>query len=281
MILIADSGATKTDWCLINGQTIENFQTEGYHPFFVNATYISDSLKKNLPASITRYCDQIKQVYFYSTGVGYSVEADAILKEGVTSVFNKALISLETDLLGAARSLLQKETGLAVILGTGSNSGLYDGSRIAKSVESGGFLLGDEGSGSYLGKLIISSFIRDLMPNAIKKDFEQKYKLTPAQIINEVYTSSQPNQYCAQYAAFVGRHIENSFCRDLALKNFSAFFQNIISCYEHHQNYTIHAVGSVAYHLKEIFVIVANTFNMKVGKVLPFVIDGLMEYHRG
>lgn len=279
MTLIADGGATRTSWSFINGRSVLSFETEGYHPFFVDAEYIAQSLEKALPDTLALQRDQIKEVCFYSAGSGYSKEADAVLEQGIAALFPNAAILLETDLLAAARALLQKEAGLAAILGTGSNSGLYDGTRITCNIESGGFLLGDEGSGSYLGKTVIAGYIRGDMPKELRQYFEDRYQLTAEALINEVYTSKTPNQYCARFAAFAGNHIDDPYCRELAVANFDDFFKKIITRYPGYQNHSINTVGSVAYHLKAIFAEVAARHGLKVGNVFPSSIEGLVRYH--
>ncbi|WP_018626239.1 hypothetical protein [Niabella aurantiaca] len=279
MILIADGGATRTSWSFLNDRAVFNFETEGYHPFFVDAGYMAQSLEKALPDTLALQRDQIKEVCFYSAGSGYSKEADAVLENGIAAIFPNAGISLETDLLAAARALLQKEAGLAAILGTGSNSGLYDGTRITCNIESGGFLLGDEGSGAHLGKMVITGFIRGDMPDGLKKNFEGRYKLAPEQLINEVYTSKTPNQYCARFAEFAGDHIDDPYCRELVIANFDDFFKKIITHYPDYQNHSINTVGSVAYHLKAVFVEVAARYGLKVGNILRSAIEGLVRYH--
>lgn len=281
MILIADGGATRTSWCFINGQSAYSFETEGYHPFFVDTEYIAQSLQKALPDTLAPHCNALKKVCFYSAGSGYSKEADGVLEQGIAAVFPNAIIALETDLLAAARALLQKEAGFAAILGTGSNSGLYNGVAITHNIESGGFLLGDEGSGSYLGKMVITGYIRGDMPEELKNSFKNRYQLTPEQLINEVYTSKTPNQYCARFAAFAGDHIRDLYCRELAIANFDDFFKKIITRYPGYQQYSINTVGSVAYHLKDIFTQVAVQYGVRVGNIFSSAIEGLARYHSG
>ncbi|AHF14483.1 N-acetylglucosamine kinase [Niabella soli] len=280
MILIADGGATKTTWSFINNAAVFNFETEGYHPFFVDAGYIAQSLQKALPPAMAEHCDDIEKIFFYSTGAGYSKETDAVLREGITPVFPGAEIFLETDLLAAARALLQKDAGFAAILGTGSNSGMYDGTHIITNIESGGFLLGDEGSGAYLGKMVLIDYIRGYMPEALKQIFEQRYQLTPESLINEVYTSKTPNQYCARFARFAADHIDMDYCRELAITNFDDFFKKMITHYKSYRHYSINTVGSVAYYLKDIFTLVAARYEVAVGNIFPSAIEGLTRYHR-
>ncbi|MBO9620184.1 MAG: N-acetylglucosamine kinase [Niabella sp.] len=281
MILIADGGATKTTWSFINNDAaVFNFETEGYHPFFVDAGYIAQSLQKALPPALIERRNQIEKIFFYSTGAGYSRETDAVLKEGIAPAFPEAEIFLETDLLAAARALLQKKAGFAAILGTGSNSGMYDGANIISNIESGGFLLGDEGSGAYLGKMVLIDYIRGYTPEALKQIFEQRYKLTPESLINEVYSSKTPNEYCARFARFAADHIDTDYCRELVLTNFDDFFRKMITRYKNYQHYSINTVGSVAYYLKDLFMLVAARYQITVGNIFPSAIEGLIRYHR-
>jgi len=280
MILIADSGATKTSWRMIDADGITSFSTEGYHPFYVDADYISRSLTNNLPVFIRDQNLSFSEIHFYSTGAGFSSKADNVLTQGVTRVLKCSSFILETDLLAAGRALFQDETGLATILGTGSNSGLYNGKEITNSIESGGFLLGDEGSGSYLGKLLITAYLRNQLPDNLHSDFTQTYNLNAKQLISQVYSVRSPNQFCAKFATFVGNHMDDKFCKELAFINFDHFFKKIISQYSDYKNFKINAVGSVVYNLRETFEAVAESHALKVGKILSSVMDGILNYHQ-
>lgn len=282
MILIADGGSTRTGWCLADdGGVRERFETEGYHPFFVDNDYIGVSLQKNIPESVAAVSDRVSQIFFYSTGGGYSSETDQRLIDGMAKVFSKASILIETDLLAAARALLQRTEGFAAILGTGTNSCLYDGEKITANIESLGFLLGDEGSGSYIGKKIIGDYIRGCMPETVKRDFFETFRLTPMDLLNKVYESSTPNRYCASFAKFVGVHrSENSYYEQTVYDAFWDFFRNIVSMYPHYRSYAFHCVGSIAYHFQDILERVVAENGMKMGLVHKDAMQGLIDYHR-
>ena len=187
MILIADGGATKTSWCLIeNVDKTTLFETEGYHPFFVDCSYISNSLHQNIPENIREMALEVTVIYFYSAGGGYSKKTDAVIIDGVKSLFPQAEVFVETDLLAAARALLQDNPGFAGILGTGTNTCIYNGKKIIQNIESLGFLLGDEGSGSYIGKKIIGDYIRGYMPSDVKKQFKVYCGMTADYLIYQL-----------------------------------------------------------------------------------------------
>ena len=233
MILIADGGSTNTTWCLINDCKNELvFQTEGYHPFFVDTEYITHSLRENLPQKIKEVADQVTNIYFYSAGGGYSQESDGILIQGISNIFNIAKIIIETDLLAAARALLKHEKGFAAILGTGTNTCIYDGKDVIHNIESLGFLLGDEGSGSYIGKKLIGDYIRGYMPSNVKNNFFNEFKLSPEEILNNVYTNQTANAYCASFSNFVGSNLESdTYYYQLVYNSFQDLFKNIVINY--------------------------------------------------
>lgn len=280
MILIADGGSTKTSWCLIeNAGKTTLFETEGYHPFFVNDRYIYQSLNNNIPQEIKDKSSDISALFFYSAGGGYSPDADNILIQGIGKIFSQANIKIETDLLAAARALLGRDPGFAAILGTGSNSCLYDGRRVTDNIESLGFLLGDEGSGAYIGKKLLSDYIRHYMPLEISNAFSDYYQLTPEKALNELYENTIPNRYCAKFAIFAKKHLQTSYCAELVYSNFDQFFENIIVHYKDYQKYSFNAIGSIAFYFKDILAQVIMEYHMNLGTLAISPIEGLINYH--
>lgn len=281
IILIADGGSTKTSWCLVEhfgGKIL--FETEGFHPFFVKSSYINESLNHYLSMEVKEKAYRVRHIFFYSAGGGYSQKTDDILVTGISKIFPNANIIIESDLLAAARSLLGKTVGFAAILGTGSNTCLYDGEKVVKNIESLGFMLGDEGSGSYIGKKIIGNYIRGIMPDSIRNDFYNTFHLTPGELLNKVYEHSVPNRYCASFSKFVGEHLEsNSYYYDLVYDSFKDFFQHIVSKYSNYHEYTFHCVGSVGYYLRKVLEQVAFEYGMKVGKTEKNPMRGLVAFH--
>ena len=201
MIIIADGGSTKTNWCLIDdsGKKIY-YNTEGYNPYFVNTEYIVSSLKKGLPNDLP--FDQITEVNYYGAGV-HNQEKAKIVEDAIKGFFKGAKVFVGHDLLAAARALLGTNSGFAAILGTGTNSCIYDGKDISFTIDSAAYILGDEGSGSYIGKKLLTDYIRGYMPKEVREVFWETYKITPDEVMDEVYTKPLANRFCASFSKFV------------------------------------------------------------------------------
>jgi glucosamine kinase len=230
MIIIADGGSTKTNWCLLNdeGQKVY-FNTEGYNPYFVDGEYVIDSLKKNLPEDL-QY-DKITEVNFYGAGVHNEEKANE-LKEAFQVVFHSSKIFVGHDLLAAARALLGKSKGFAAILGTGTNTCIYDGDDVSFQIDSGAYILGDEGSGCYIGKKLLLDYLRNYMPEAVRANFWETYKLTPDDIQENVYSKPLANRFCAQFSKFVYDNTANiEYTHNLVKSSFNDFFKNLVSHY--------------------------------------------------
>lgn len=282
MILIADGGSTKTSWVLLDqaGKALQ-FETEGYHPFYVGSDYVHDSLEKKLPQVMKEKARSIERIFFYSAGGGYSPETDDILVKGMSGIFASARIAIETDLLAAARALLGDKEGFAAILGTGTNSCIYDGKEVTANIESLGFLLGDEGSGSYIGKKLIGDYIRGVMPDTVRDVFFQTYNLTGIDVLNKVYEHPLANRYCASFAKFAGDHLqEDPYYGHLILSAFRDFFRNIVALYPNYQKYKFNCVGSIAYHFRELLERVVIEQGMMPGIIDKDPMRGLITYHR-
>ena len=281
MILIADGGSTNTTWCLLNeGKKELVFQTEGYHPFFVGSDYITNSLIENLNQNIKEIAHQITNIHFYSAGGGYSKETDFILIQGISKIFNDAEIVIETDLIAAARALLKNDKGFAAILGTGTNTCVYDGKNVVENIESLGFILGDEGSGSYIGKKLIGDYIRGYLPLSIENKFFNEFKISPEELINRIYTGSAANAFCASFCNFVGENLETDiYYYNLVYHSFQDLFKNIVINYQGYIDYSFNCIGSIAYYFRPILERVALENNMKVGEIYKDPMEGLIEFH--
>lgn len=280
MILIADGGSTRTTWCLIGKEENTIFETEGYHPFFVDSDYIGTSLKKSIPEKIKTKAGEVSEVLLYSAGGGYSKEADNILIRGIKSMFSKATITIETDLLAAARGLLGKQKGFASILGTGTNTCIYDGNKVTPNIESLGFILGDEGSGAYIGKKVVGDFIRGYMPREVADRFHAHIKMSTEELINHIYTAPMVNRFCAGFCEFVGQNMStHDYYRKVVHDAFQDFFRNIVIGYSDYDKYTFNGVGSVAYYFKDILAEVAASHGMGMGTIYRSPITGLIIYH--
>lgn len=278
MIIIADGGSTKTNWCLLDDSNKKiYFNTEGYNPYFVDSDYIVSSLRKGLPKDIPFH--SITEVNYYGAGV-HNQEKANIVKDAIKQVFPDSRVEVGHDLLAAARALLGTSAGFAAILGTGTNSCIYDGEKITYNIDSAAYILGDEGSGSHIGKKLLTDFIRGLMPEDVAKVFFETYKLTPDEIMDNVYTKPLANRFCASFSKFVyDNNVNIEYTRSIVDNAFEAFFANLVSQYPDYKNYTFNCIGSVGYNFRNVLSEKAKQYGMEVGKILRSPIDDLVEYH--
>ncbi|HEY5409075.1 MAG TPA: N-acetylglucosamine kinase [Ginsengibacter sp.] len=276
MIVIADSGSSKTNWCLIkqNGEK-QYFNTEGYNPYFVDSAYIVNSLKKNLPEGISH--DEVDDVYYY--GAGCFPGKDFVLSDSIKTVFCKAKIFIELDLLAAARALLGNTSGFAAILGTGTNTCMYDGKIITENIDSLGYILGDEGSGTAIGKKLLGDYIREYMPKEITTLFYETFHLDKEAIFERLYGQPLGNIFCADFCKFIAVHIEDAYFYNLVKNSFRDLFENLVSRYANYKSCSFNCVGTIGYIFKDILWEVALEYDMPQGKIIKAPIDGLVEYH--
>ena len=278
MIIIADGGSTKTNWCLLNesGQKIY-FNTEGYNPYFVSADYIVESLFKGLPSDLD--LEKVIELNYY--GAGCSTEDKLkIVADAMATVFTNARIFIGHDLLAAARALLGLETGFAAILGTGTNTGIYNGKYISLNIDSAAYILGDEGSGCYIGKKLLTDYIRGYMPEVVRERFWETYKLTPDEVTDQVYTKPLANRFCASFSKFVyDNNVHAEYSRKIVKTSFVDFFENLVSHYPNYKDYTFNCIGSVGYNFRNVLEETATDYGMKVGKIIRSPIDDLVRYH--
>ena len=234
-------------------------------------------MKKGLPQDLP--LDQVTEVNYYGAGV-HNDEKAQIVVDAFRLLFPNAKIEVGHDLLAAARALLGTESGFAAILGTGTNSCIYDGEKITYNINSAAYILGDEGSGSYIGKKLLTDFIRGLMPKDVEKAFFETYKLTPDEIMDNVYTKPLANRFCASFSKFVyDNNVNIEYTRNIVNDAFEAFFANLVSKYPDYQKYTFNCIGSVGYNFRNVLEEKATQYGMKVGKILRSPIDDLVKFH--
>lgn len=275
MKIIAESSSTRTEWALVDGTDIvEHAFTTGLNPFFQTRREISHAVRLELPDAFFRR--RWNHVYFYGAGCA-SKEKTKIMESSLVAQF-KTPVTVESDLLGAARGLLVRNHGLACILGTGSNSCLYDGNEIVKTVASLGFILGDEGSGAYLGKKFIADMLKGLAPEHIVRAFYEKYEVTPNMLMDEVYTLHLPARALSRYSKFLADHTDDPYVFNLIYGAFYEFFTRNIWAYPYHEN-PICFVGSTCYLFKDILIKAANDFGAEISKISRYSMPGLIEYH--
>lgn len=279
MILIADGGSTKTSWCqldLADPQQRVHFNTEGYNPYFIDTAGIVASLDGSLPDNLNRQA--VREVSYYGAGCS-TPQNVATVEAAMRQVFPLANVFVGHDLLASARALLGSKPGFAAILGTGTNSAIYDGKDITHNIDSLGYFLGDEGSGSWIGKRLLRDYMRGLLPDGLQEAFREQYGLDNEQIFDRVYNQPLPNRFLASFSKFAYDHNNVSYCRDIVVDGFEAFFQNLVTQYPGYQNYTFNCVGSVGYNFRDALSQVARAHGMEVGKIIRSPIDSLVDYH--
>ena len=260
-ILIADGGSTKTDWSIVSGnREIDRIRTGGINPFFQTEEEISAEIRDNLIPRI-RESDSVGAVYFYGAGCAFT-EKNEIIRRSVTR-YLPVPVEVGSDLLAAARALCGDSPGIACILGTGSNSCLYDGKGIVKSISPLGFVLGDEGSGAVLGKLLVGDVLKNQLP---------------AIIMEKVYKGSFPNRFLASLSPFLLRHIEEPAIRDLVNNSFRAFFARNVMQYDYREH-PVYLTGSIAWYYQDILKDVAREFELRLGTIVQSPVQGLIHYH--
>ncbi|MDR6784751.1 N-acetylglucosamine kinase-like BadF-type ATPase [Pedobacter africanus] len=279
MILIADGGSTKTNWCLINeaGRKIL-FNTEGYNPYFSKTDYIVESLKKSLPDYLET--EKLTEVNYY--GAGCSTEGNRkIVSDAMQQVFPNAKINIGHDLLASCRALLADEAGFAAILGTGTNTCLYDGKDITLNIDSLGYFLGDEGSGCFIGKKILGDYMKGYMPKGLRESFYDNFALTNEDIFDHIYNKPLPNRFCAGFSKFLYDFKDNyeDYTFNTIDYAFTAFFDNLVTHYPNYKDYKLNCVGSVGYSFRDILSVVADRYEMGIGKIIRSPIDDLVDYH--
>jgi N-acetylglucosamine kinase-like BadF-type ATPase len=278
MKIIADAGATKIDWVVIHDDKVSDpMETPGFNPYFMDQSILTDAMSKDLVPFISP--EVIDNVYYYGAGCS-TAQKCAIVDDVLKEVFPHADIDIHHDLVGAARSLFGDQEGIACILGTGSNSCLYNGSEITENVASLGFLFADEGSGAYLGKLWLTAYLREKLPEHLKKSFEKQYNYTLEQILDTVYNKPHPNQFLASFSKFISGIKEDKYVNDLVKRNFRDFFTEQVTRYTGFKKKKIGAVGSVGYYFSDIFKEVAGEFGLNVSINIQSPIEGLVKYHR-
>lgn len=287
MILIADSGSTKTDWRILDeNEVVAETQTVGFNPYYQDADSIANELKISLFPLVnsltpTLSAKNIDKTFYYGTGVTNDEKA-GIIKEAILKVFpNCKQIEAQSDVVGAARAACGRSAGIACILGTGSNSIYFDGEKTGFQVPPLGFWLGDEGSGGHLGKALLLSYLHKEMSIEMRVKFEENYGIMDRlTVLENAYHKTFPNRYFASFSRFLFDNLENNFCRNLVENCFLQFFEKYILKYPMCHDVKINFVGSVAFYYKEILIKIADSQKIIVGNILKSPIDGLVEFHR-
>lgn len=277
MILLADSGSTKTDWGLVeNGKLVKRLRTSGMNPFQMSEEAITEEIKTHLVPELPGTV--LDEVHFY--GAGCTKEKQPIVERALRANLTiNGECEVASDMLGAARGICSHKPGIACILGTGSNSCSYDGKNLVKNVSPLGFILGDEGSGAVLGKLLVGDVLKNQMPETVIKRFFEKYKLTSAEIIDRVYRQPKPNTFLASFVPFLEENIDEPKIYNLVKESFRSFLRRNVMQYEGWQTLPIGFNGSIAKIYKKPLLEALEEEGMHLGRIIQAPMEAMVEYH--
>ena len=278
MILIADSGSTKTDWCVVeNGVLLQQIFTKGTNPFFQTEEEIGNEIGNVLLPQLKT--PELDAVYFYGAGCAFPDKIDMVRRAICLHLKVKGEVEVSTDMLAAARGLCGHEAGIACIMGTGSNSCYYDGEKIIENVSPLGFILGDEGSGAVLGKLLVGNILKNQFTPELKEKFLSQFNLTPGEIIDRVYRKPFPNRFLASLSPFIAQNLQEPCVRQMVLGSFKDFFKRNVMQYDYSHN-KVHFIGSVSHYYRDVLEEAANEMGIQMGTILQSPMKGLIAYHK-
>ncbi|MGI4750162.1 MAG: hypothetical protein ACRYFB_05980 [Janthinobacterium lividum] len=276
MILVADSGSTKTDWILAApGQPDLEFKTAGINPFFLSDKEIFKLINKQ--ESLIAEAEKVTEVYFFGAGCS-SPDKREVVSNALSQIFKQAFISVDSDLLGSAYATCGQETGLCCILGTGSNITFFDGENIFEGKHGLGYILGDEGSGSSFGKKLVTDYLYGNMPDAERTLFAQKFVVDKETIISNVYHKPRANFYLASFASFLSEIKTTDYGKMIIKNGLTTFVETNVISYQDYKTLKCHFVGSIAWNLKDELQAVCTVYEVNVGKVMNHPIHDLTNY---
>lgn len=277
MILIADSGGTKIEWSLIDGlEEVKRFKTKGFNAIASSLEEIDRQLETEvLPHFVG--VENVDRLFFYGAGcIGDAAES---VRTSLQRCFEGAVVEVNSDLLGAAKAMCGTQSGIVCILGTGSNTCYYDGEKIIMNVPPMGYILGDEGSGAVLGRLLISDVFKGQLPKSLCDRFFERYNLTLNDVLKHVYREQGANRFLASVTPFLLEHLEEPAIHRLVLNNFKSFFIRNITRYPDYQNTRINVTGSIGWYFRDVLREAAESMDCTLGKMCKSPMDGLIEYY--
>lgn len=279
MLLIADSGSTKTDWRLVDedGKPLASIVTEGLNPYFLSKETIAATIQDKVLPMLS----DVEKVFFYGAGCGLQVKANVVKEALDETIASRFSAEVAGDILGAARSLLQDERGVACILGTGANSCIYDGREITNIMPSLGYMFSDWGSGTVMSKDMIALLLQEKLPSGILDEFHHTYKMGRPEILDNIYNKPLPNRFLASFTPFLLKHSEVTECREIILSNFRKFFMYYVLRYPViKKSPKVSFTGSIAFRFRPFLLQVANELGIEIQHIVQHPMDGLVKYHR-
>jgi Predicted N-acetylglucosamine kinase len=278
MILIADCGSTKIDWCLLNGgEKVAQIFTTGMNALLLTQEEMTERIRPELMPHIVSY--DVTEIHYYGAGIISDEIRSHVVAALQANIPGATHIEVETDLVAAARALCGHKPGIACILGTGSNSCYYDGERIVDNVSPLGYILGDEGSGAVLGKLLVGDVLKHQLPEHLCEAFLREYETDRTAIITAVYRKPEANRYLAHFAPFLTKYMHEPAIHDLTLRAFKAFFVRNVQSYRDYDKLPCNFVGSLAAHFKPVLIEAAEQCGITIGNIMVAPMEGLIRYH--
>lgn len=274
--LIADCGSTKSDWCFLDGKKRKNIITQGISPYFLNAAQIEDIIKSELKSKLKGI--EPNEIFYYGTGCA-SADNAKIVKKALHTLFPTAKTTVTHDLMGAAKALCGDGKGVACILGTGSNSCYYNGKTIVKNSPGLGFILGDEGSGAFLGKKVVQYYLYNTYDPDLMDRFNAKYNTKAEEILEAVYKQPLPNRYLAGFVPFLYENRGHFMIENIIEDAFNEFFFQHVYKYKESWTLPVNFIGSVAFGFKDVLQNMCATYELQLGKVMKSPMEGLIKYH--
>ena len=275
--LIADSGATKAEWCLVRDGKTRAIFTQGISPYFLTQEQIKELLLKELMPGLKKV--EVGEVFYYGTGCANPENARSV-KRALMQVFAGARVEVNHDLMAAARALCGKEKGVACILGTGSNSCYYDGKKIVKNSPGLGYVLGDEGSGAYLGKKVIQYYLYGTFDEELRARFDATYVTNAAEILENVYKKPLPNRYLAGFTQFLAENRGHYMIENIIEDGLNDFFFIHLCKYREAWTLPVSFAGSVAFGFKDVLQQLCDSYEFELGRIMKNPMQGLVEFHR-
>lgn len=275
--VVVDSGSTKADWRIMEDEKIMAIRTPGLNPYFINSNEIVSIIKQHVLPELPGL--SVDAVYFYGAGCGTAIRKQSVF-DALASCFTKATVFVETDLLAAARALLKRESGFVVILGTGTNSGNYDGNSIIKNIDSLGYFLGDEGSGAAIGRKILRDYLRGYFPADLHHEFSRVCPMNREMVLEQLYSKPFPNRFLASWIPFAVAHRSHEAIQKIVKESFTELFDNLIVHYEGIESLPVCSTGTVGYLFGDLLHETAAGNGIRIVKNTPSPIDELLAYHR-
>jgi glucosamine kinase len=277
-ILLADSGATKCEWCLAETKKrTKTVFTQGISPYFLSTPQIETLIRTELLPNFKKV-PPIEAVYYYGTGCS-NPDNVKIVKKAISNSFPGSEVHVHTDLMGAARALCGDEKGIVCILGTGSNSCYYNGKKIVKNSPGLGYVLGDEGSGAYLGRKVLQYYLYNTFDEELRYKFDAKYATTNVEILENVYKKPLPNRYLASYTLFLAENRGHYMIENIIEDGLNDFFFNHLCKYTESWTLPIHFVGGVSFAFSDVIKDLCNSYEFELGTILKNPMEGLIQYH--